>query len=576
VIRIVLLFVLIISALAAQPQGNEPARGHLARAIKVIPVPHLIAELRPPERMPFSTMIGVTPGFEGTTSLLDGSTRTTIGDLPQVIRDLTPLSWDDGNVTVDLIGNALLVTGSPDQIHLVEQSLLALTTSLGEAFVVRAAVFALDADADLPAVAPSYAELRTQLAQLGARFEWEKTSTAAAAETIDLGTLATTSYVSDCDVEIAQNSTMANPISRALHLGTGLQVQVHPLAGSADVVVMAQYARGESVAPMREIVLGKDDILPRLQSPTVAIATGGFSGRIRNGGALVLSAGGSWGGRRFGIVVGAERPAVAADAERTLGVFPVGAFLSPALRRECYLPSSPESSYADLWTPPVVVGEDVAPTLEPADMETWSTLFHRALGDDQSSVGMSDTLAFVRGSAAAKQTVGRLLELMQEQFLKTVEVEWRLAGETNGVASLPQRLRFPTLLGRRHCLIHGIETTGVVDAEVEVAQKAGISDPYVVRHFTGMLCTVHTYGTTGSELGTSARLRVVDTLANRTYIPDNKGGIPLDQPTITRSRHSFAGRVPKDGQPIEFGHGPTITVDDRTVQTRPSLTLRSR
>lgn len=579
-IRPVSLSLLLAVGASAQPQNSEPARGRLARAIKVIPVPHLVGELARPVGIPFGTMIDCAPGLDGradssviTTS--DDEARGRITDLPQLIRDLTPLSWDDGHVHVDLIGHALLVTGSPDQIHLVEQSLQQLTATLGEPFRLRATVFSVEAGADLPSVAASFTDLRTQLTQAGASFEWDKTSTAAPAQTVDLGTLTTTSYVCDCDVEIAQSSTMANPITRSLHLGTALLVQAHPLAGSSDIVLLAQYARGESAAPMRELVLGKDDTLPRLQSPTVAVDTGCFSGRIKNGGALVLMADGAWAGRRFGVAVGADRTATSVEAERELGVFPLGAFLSSALRRDFYLVAGDGEYASDLWTPPVMIGEDIAPALEPADSETWNTLFERALGDEQSSVAIGDNLAIVRGPAAAKQTVARLIELMQEQFLKTVEVECRLAGDTDRIGVVAQRLRFPTLLGRRHCVVHGIETTGVFDADVEVAQKSGIADPKVVRHFSGTHCVVQTWSMSASELGTSAGLRLVDTTANKTYVPDNKRGIPLDQPTITRSHHTHEGRVPGDGN-IDFGDGPSVAVNDRGVKTRSTLTLRLR
>lgn len=577
-IRIAFASSVLVLGLAAQPQGGEPARARMARAIKVIPVPQLVEPMVRPDRIPFGTMIDCAPGVElQHRSFLEPSedSRARLSDLPQLVRDLTPLSWDDGNVSVDLIGDALLVTGSPDQIHLVEQSLQQLTAALGEPFTVRAAAFTVDSGADLPAVAASYTELRARLGQLGANFAWEASTTAAPSQTVDLGTLSSISYVCDCDVEIAQSSTMANPITKAMHLGCTVQVQAHPLAGSSDAVLLVQYARGETAAPMREVVLGKDDTLPRLQSPTVATDTGCLSGRIKNGGALLVMADGVWGGRRFGIVVAAERKPLPADAERDLGVFPLGAFLSPGLRRDFFVVDDTGEAWRELWSPPIVSGEDMAAALDPADPETWNTLFHRAIEDDASSVVIQDDLAVVRGPAASKQTVARLIELMQEQFLKTVEAEYRL-GAADAADAPMQRVRLPMLLGRRHCLVHGIETTGVVDADVEVAQKAGISDPKVVRHFTGTTCALQAYATSGNELGAMVRLRVVDTIMNRTFVPENKHGIPLDQPTITRSRHTHQGRVPQDGQPLAFGDGLTVTVNERQVRTKPSLSLRAR
>jgi len=562
--------------LPAQPQHGEPARGHLARAIKVIPVPQLVSPVGEPGPMPFGTMIGYAPGFELTTRsmlLPSDDPSPLVGDLPQLVRDLTPLSWEDGNVSVDLIGNALLVTGSPDQIHLVEQTLQQLTAALGEPFRLRAAAFHVDAPGDLPTVAPSFTDLHARLQQLGARFEWEATATAAPGQTVDLGALSTTSYVCDCDVEIAQNAAMANPVTVPMHLGAAVQAQAHPLAGSPDIVLLVQYARGETAAAMREVVLGKDETLPRLQSPTVAMDTGSFSGRIKSGGALVFLADGTWSGRRFGLLVSAERTPVAPEVQRELGVFPLGAFLSPALRHGFYFPASEENNTA-LWTPPTRPEEEAAPALDPADHAVWNTLFERAIGEEDCSIALDDNLAFVRGSPAAKLTASRLVELMQEQFLKTIDVDFRLA--TEGSAAPAQQLRFPVLQGRRHCVVHGVETTGVYDADVEVAQKAGVSDPKVVRHFSGTTCSLFTYGSTGNDLGAAARIMVVDSMPSDTFVPENKRGIPLDQRRIARSCHLHDGRVPGDGRPVEFGDGAPIDLGDRSVRTRPSLTLRVR
>ncbi|MEZ5965297.1 MAG: hypothetical protein R3F56_15800 [Planctomycetota bacterium] len=574
-IRALFASVILAVVLPAQPQNGDLPRGRMARAIKIIPVPHLVHPIPRAGRIPFSTMIDCAPeiDFSHRSFLEDNEDpRPRIDNLTDILREITPLSWDGGDVSADLIGDALLVTGSPDQIHLVEQSLQQLTAALGGPFTVRAATFTLAAEAELPTSGAPYGELRARLGQLGATFLWESTATAEPSQTVDLGSLATVPYVSDCDVEIAQSSTMANPITVPMHLGALVQVQAHPLAGSSDAVLLVQYARGETAAPIREIVLGKDDALPRLQSPTVAADTGCFSGRIENGGALVFLADGEWGGHRLGILVAAERAAVPADAERGLGVFPLGAFLSAGLRRDFYVPE--DSEWRDLWTPPVVVEEDSGRTLYPSSEETWQTLFHRAIDEDDCAVMIWNHLAIVQGPAAAKQTVARLIELMQEQFLRTVDVELRLANGDGRGAPL-QRVRFPVLQGRHHCVVHGIESTGIADADVEVAQKAGVSDPKVVRHFTGSMCAVQVYPL-ANDLGAVLRLRIVDTVPTRTYVPENKRGLPLDQPTITRSRHVHQGRVPTNGQPIAFGDGPAVMLNDHRQRSQPQIVLRAR
>src|SRR5262249_46350649 len=157
------------------------------------------------------------------------------------------------------------------------------------------------------------------------------------------------------------------------------------LAGSSDVVVCAQFARGETAAPMRDVALGKDPSMSRLESPTVAIDFGCFSGRIANGGALLVLFDGSWAGRRLGLLVGAERTPVPARPERDLGVFPLAAFLDGALRRHLAMAGQRGNEDSVLWSQPLTAGEPEATQIDPADPQTWNQLFEHALGDEQSS-----------------------------------------------------------------------------------------------------------------------------------------------------------------------------------------------
>jgi hypothetical protein len=577
-----LLTVLVLAtcALAAQNQPSDPARGRMARAIKIIPVPHLVAAMPPPAPLPVGTMIDCAPGVEERRprplAQIEDEDAGRFSDLAALLRDLTPLSWDDGNVNVDLVGNALVVTGSPDQIHLVEQSLQKVTASVGEPFLVRAMAFSFAGAIELPAVATSYAEARGKLTELGAAVLWEQTSSAIAGQVVELGALTTQSYVGDIDVEIAQSFTMANPIVRPMRVGTAVQVQVHPLVGHGDAVILAHYASGEPAAPLREVALGKDEALTRLQIPSVALDAGTFSGRIKNGGALLVVANGPWSGRNFGLLVGAERAQVAAEVEREVGLLSLGAFLSHALRWQYEVPRI-DGQVTAIWTPALVTAEQALP-IDPADQQTWDTLFARALGEEQANVGIDRMLALVRGPSAAnmRPTVARLIELLQEQFFKTVEVEFRVdAAGARDTANL-QRLRFPVLFGRTHVLTHGTETAGVSDADCEVAQKAGISDPKVGRHFTGADCTLVAYGVTPTETALDCDVRLTDTVADRVYLADNQRGIRIDQPAITRANLSHHGKVAAEGKAVEFGDGPELRLGEQRLRTRCSLRARMR
>jgi len=552
----------------------------MARAIKIIPVRHLSGELPPVQRLPFGTLIGCAPGQDQLTADLLGRTHERpIEGLDVRVRQRTPLSFDDGNCTVDLVGDALLVTGSPDQIHLVEQTVQMLSACVGAPITLRAAAFHLEQGGDLPVLAPDYDALRARLAELGAVFEWEGTTIAASEQKAELGVRRSSQYVMDFEVEIAQSSTMSNPVPSPIHLGSRVVVKAHALTGTSDVVLVAQYARGEEVAPVRGVPLGKDKQLPRIEVPSVAIDFGTMSGRVPSGGALLALAEGVWAGRRYGLIVGAQRTAPPPELERELGAFPLGAFLDGALREPVSRPLADLEEASDpfhgdaRWSPPLGVASDWSGQIDPAGEAAWEVLLRQALGEEDATVELFDDVAWVQGSPAAKQTVGRLIEQLQDQFLRTVEVECRLDAEPNRPAI--HRLRHPVLLGRHHVAVHGVETTSIVDFDVEVAQKAGIADPKVVRQFTGTEFLVQAFPMPPQDLGAKAEVRTVQTVPARTFVPETEHGLPIDQPVITQVRHRHFGRIPQDGV-VRFGSGPEVLLDQRPVATRQSLAIRAR
>lgn len=563
--------------IGAQPQADHtPTRAALARAMKVIPVADLVAAMPLPHALPLGSLIGMNPHDEdGGAGVLGGDEERVmhrVTELADLVRSMTPLAWDDGNASVDLVGSSLILTGAPDQIHLIEQAVGQIVAVLGEAARVRAAVFAADHLEPQAAAAESYTEAFARYTKQCGRPLWEGNASAYPSQIIELGVHRVTPYIADCEVEIAQSSALANPVVVGMHEGTRLQVELHALAGSSDLVLFCHYALGEKLA-VRPVSLGPDRALPTLQSPEMATTLGSVSGRIANGGCLSVHLAGALEGRALVLLLGAERTPVAPAQQREAGVWPISAFLSTALRRQVVPRVSDDSPLGRLSSPTVSVCEEPLPAVEPAQAELWHDLLTRALGDGDVGVSVLEN-GFVRvhGDAAAREVAARLIETYQDQFLKTVDVELRTAGDAGAPAF--RSVVTPALLGRSQYLVHGIETTTVTDAEVEVAQKAGISDPQVRRQFSGIVAQVQVYPGRARDLGTRAWVEVVQTAAPTSFAMGTEKGVTLQQAAVTRATFRHSGLMPSGT--LDLGETGELVVGRERVRARQGIAVRAR
>ncbi len=562
-------------ALGAQPQADHTPSPAFARAMKVIPVADLVAPLATPAVLPLGTLIDMTQGDDGHPAVLARDTEHMayrVNELADLVRRMTPLNWDDGNASVDQVGDSLILTGAPDQIHLIEQSLQRIAAVLGDAGRVRAAVFAADHAEPGSAGAESYTDACARLRkQCGAPL-WEGSASAFPNQIVSMGIQQVTPYVADCDVEIAQSQAMANPVVLAMHEGARVQVELHALANSSDLVLFCHFALGEKLA-LRPVSLGPDRSLPTLQTPEMATTLGSTSGRIGNGGALVVQLAGALEGRALVLVVGAERTPVSGDLQREAGLWPVSAFLSPALRQRV-IPREGETAIDRYSSPAVALREDPLPAVGPGDGDLWNQLLMRALGDGEIDVSVLENgYVAVRGSPAVRQTAARLIDAYQEQFLRTLDIELRTAVADSQDAL--RTVRLPALMGRSHYLVHGIETTTVIDAEVEVAQKAGISDPMVRRQFSGIVAQVQAYPGRSNDLGARAWVEVVQTSVPTSFATGTEKGVTLQQATVSRATFRHEGLLPVN-TPIDLGETGELSVGRARLRPRQSLAVRMR
>lgn len=563
--------------LGAQPQADHaPTRAALARAMKVIPVADLVAAMPLPRALPLGSLIDMNLHEDaGGDGVLDGDEERMmyrVSELADLVRSMTPLAWDDGNASVDLVGSSLILTGAPDQIHLIEQAVQQVVAVLGEAARVRAAVFAADRTEPPAGAAESYTDAFARYSKQCGRPLWEGNASAYPNQIIELGVHRVTPYIADCDVEIAQSSALANPIVVGMHEGTRLQVELHALTGSSDLVLFCHYALGEKLA-LHPVSLGPDRALPTLQSPEMATTLGSVSGRIANGGSLAVHLAGALEGRALVLLLGAERTPVAPAQQREAGIWPISAFLSTALRRQVVPHASEEPSLDRLSSPTVSVREDPMPSVAPAEAELWHDLLTRALGDGDVDVSVLENgFVRVRGDATAREVAAHLIETYQDQFLKTVDVELRTAGD--GATPALRSVVTPALLGRSQYLVHGIETTTVTDADVEVAQKAGISDPKVRRQFSGIVAQVQVYPGRARELGARAWVEVVQTAAPTSFAMGTEKGVTLQQSTVTRATFRHAGLMPSGA--LDLGETGELVVGRERVRARQGLAVRVR
>lgn len=562
-------------------QGQEPTN----RILRTIPIRDLIgvaSPLSPP-------LLGSFLGFgnrDVTHSVLAASDRRlSIIDVDDVqgmmVNELCPKAFEDGHVSLTRHGSVLFLTGTEAAVKEVDAALQALRRALIQPVRVRASLYRIPDARELPAFAAADA-LAALTAQLP--LVWSAETTVNSGLQAALVADRRTRYVRDFEVEVAQSSHVGDPKVDELFEGVHLVAEPHALVGTDDLVLYGQFAFGEQHGPIETRDTGVKGY-PSIDVPEVDVNSGSFSGRIANGGALLMSVRSPQGyASSLLLVVQAATVAAAQPPAAEFAFFPITALTSDALRHYIQRARSPEV----LDRLMLMAGDTDSDYFGPLNTDELSSMLSEADDEADGLRAVHRSHVVVRGAQRIKFTNDLLRSLQQRWLTNTqVEVQTRLLPGEVGTAALEgaaltpatellQAVSFPALAGRAHVFVSGRETTAIADYDVEIAQKATANNPIIDNPFSGLIVSCLPYpepepGMVGARLDIDATH--VPLAPRRPLEQSNGGDLQATQSSAARFTHN-GGLVP--GREIVFGHGPIVRVGGQGRRTQISARISVR
>lgn len=582
-------------ALAPQSPGAGPRDANLdrpavAREIRHVPIREWMGTSPTPLLPRLGSFLGNTEGRgpssamfllgrgEFSQQMID---RDAIADL---VRQFAPdeMETEDG-VSMHVEGATLRLSGAPDKVQRLETTIRDLTRAMVHNIRLQAELFRLPQPGEFAATITS-----DQLAGLRRDHQriWTSTTNCISGNIASLNKDRTTNYVFDVDVEVAQGSKIGDPNTASLFEGVRVAVEPHVLTSSTDLVLYAQFAFGELRAPTVSRDTGIND-MPSLDVPTIDCNSGTMSGRISDGGALVLSVQGDpAGGGNMLLAISGQQEGTGRGTGEQLGIFPVSALLSPSLRATVQNVTIEDDRAFPLHLQRTAQDNR---NLGPVDQAQLQDLIFGALDVEESGdyVTIAGNHLIVKGSGTTRQGAERMLQTLQEEWLSTARVDLRTtlhevhfgsgvfsreaSTATAGAGRTLHQITFPALLGRSHTLMRGHESTVIRDNDVEIAQKSSISNPVVDQIFSGIVLSLYVYPQT-QGVGVEFDLDLFDTATPQRRVAETKDGGDLYLPVTGRSRFNHRGPV-TSARDLLLGDGPTVRLGEQSFRTQQVLRI---
>jgi hypothetical protein len=549
-----MLLALLTSFTIQGPAPDAQAPVQAARIFKVLPAHELLATPRPPAPLPTASAISWPEDSANEVVLLTKTPPPLLGgdELVDLVRRVAGAKWFEGDqpASIGMAGAALVTSGSAEAVREIEAALWRIQNTLARPIRVGAALYELQKDVNLP---PTVA--REQLAELtrGLRPLWSMTVGTRSGAAAELSSVTRSPFLGDVNVEVAQDSKIGDPIVSDVFEGTQVLAEPHVLADGKSLALYCQFAFGER-GHQRTIPTGVPE-LGTLDVPDVRFLAGTLSGRIESGGALVLRLQGAReGASNLLLVVSAEAKAVPQDAGKPAFI-PVSALLSRAIQTEKDQRLGPDS------------GDELAAILHDAI----------ASGESDVSLPIFGGQLVVEATPAAGDEALRLVRYWEDQTLQTVRMEFRTtqaAADSPAEPAMLLALSFPCIVGRTHRIRAGSETTELRDYEVEIAQKAAISNPVVERLFRGLALTA-TVHPLAQGLGVTAEALVTDAPAPARRATEIKGVGDLHP--ARRSKVTFTHDGPATlGEDLQLGESHVLQLDAQRVRLRQTLRVSAQ
>ncbi|MGK0304056.1 MAG: hypothetical protein ACI89X_004959, partial [Planctomycetota bacterium] len=440
-------------------------------------------------------------------------------------------SMDEDGVELRAESGHLFMRGTAEQIQNWEDLVNIARSHFSAPIKFEAAVIRHDGKTLPPSVVdPEQAQALLN----GHKHTWSSAATSPSRIAAYMGHHRAVSYLHTNQAQISEARWEGSPQQDELFDGVGVVAVAHRLSEDDDLILQTQFAIGSLVEMcLHEIGLDNQE---DPQRPVLSVTAASMSGRIKNGGALVFNATAprTLGGNVM-VVVRASWTPVKQKTPDNIMILPISSLVAgvsstPRFARtdrvDLALPSN-DSGHDDEEREALIddgrLHELISDSIDP---ETWEdTAMMQAMNGHMMFRAKPDTLKKVR----------KLMAKQERELLQTIEVVYE---NDKG------RITLPTLAQHGHGVRHGRETTAIAGLETEIATKASIKTPLVVRVFEGIQFGISPYAANqslGAQLNWTSRL-----------IEGKPAGIALPPMHITARTHT--GAIPAGG--MATGKGP--------------------
>lgn len=287
---------------------------------------------------------------------------------------------------------------------------------------------------------------------------WSARAATRSGGSVHLGDVQWTNYVRDQDAEVAEKSIILDPKVDSLFQGTRVSLTVHALPNE-ELLMRGSWLTSERLG-LEVAAIGQKRATVHL--PRHRTAHINFGGRITSGAGLVVSARRKADdGMEFVFVVRARYIAPPPQRANNLFVFPITAWQDATGTAWDIKPGPFVGNDSDGRHP--VINE--RPLLSPKDLAMFVAPDGNAIQDAGVLVVHDNAAICARAEAALQQLVDAQLS----------QAELRVAQTESNATSIVQ----PLLANMQSRAFIGTERSVIGDHEVEIASKAGISNPVV-------------------------------------------------------------------------------------------------
>lgn len=493
--------------------------------------------------------------------------RFEVSTVHDLLTEINLQAIDDNKLHLEMAGLSLHVLGDAAAVAKVEGQLRFASEVIARPVEIEFAAW--DAtDRETPPAVMSAAELqrfatnRTPL--------WRCNAATVGGAPATLGRERWTRYVKAVNVEVAQKQTISNPVMATFGEGGRAVVRPLPLLGD-EFVLQAQFITGQRRGVVRAVACGVPGA-PDIDLPTLETGYGACSARVPNGGAMAITLrGNAAGGGQVVLTfrITARQPP-ASSVQDAVAVLPCGALTTDGLRQRHVAPAPCRSDLVRSDYEDEQFGR-----IDAERLQVLLAASHlEALEANGGFLRVGGGFVFAKCDPATLARIENTLRTLQDQVVRNITVSQTgtLTG-TDGKADaspLLHELALPSLLGREALVARLLEVPFLRSIECEIAQEASTLSPFVDTLQTGAWLRLRAApdGET-MQLDLDLQCAHAPLPTSRPVMP---GGIvmPTEVQTATATGNTRVG----NGQALDQGDGPALTIDGRNFRSTLTTTLR--